>query len=499
MITIFRQKDYLGITVFIAALLILVWFFIAKILLFYKLNYQSDLFSHIQTSRSWLEGRPIMFENNYGMHSKYHNYFFNLLMGPIVMLLGGYGIFLVQFLLYVLALFYSFQVLYKPAESFAQKLNVAVFYLAIFCGPYAFWLYDDPWFGFHTEMLYMPLGLLFAIALQKSNRWLAILLGVLIILVKEDGPVIAACIHILYFVSQWQAGKINQKQWLKKCLLWGGVYVLVFLAGMFYLKYKNDAGQDRLSKAFARIAEDTEAERDVYFTTLFKSFALLLLPLGTILVFLKTRKRALWLWWVLLMLPLVAVNLISGFVYFPLGFLSITWVPRFSLIFTLFLVLCAFILMQFPQHWFRPKFISLVCAVVFSIGLWTWQNKLLQSQKEYSFTENSIKIFTKPHPRDSLPYVRDIEKIAAILPKDYPVAPPYWMLAVFHKHDYLWITSAYNAWQKPRLVICDASRFVEAEPTKWIQHPDSIITKDVSYYFEKEERHYLIEAGIIEK
>ncbi len=496
MIELLKKRDYFGITVFVIAMGMLVWFFAAKLTLFNTLAYQSDLFSHIQISRSWLEGRTAMFENNYGDHAKYHNYFFSLLIAPLVYWWGGVGIFITQFALYVLALVYSFPIIYNKAKH--QKWIVAVFYLAIFCGAYAFWLYDDTWFGFHIEMLYIPLGLIFSLSLYKKQYWLSILSGVLIVLVKEDGAVLLACLHILYFAWLFTSNQITKKKGVKNAIVWGGIYIVVFVLGILYLNYKNDFGATRLNKAFVQLAETEEAVSTHYFATIFKNFGLLLLPLLAWLAYIKVTPKLL-LWALLLLLPITVVNVVSGLVYLPHNTFSLTWVPRFSLTFSLFLALSVYGLLQTKESWFKKKKQNVGFALVLLAGLFAAQVVLLKKATQYSFSNNAIGIFSTPHPEKEKPYYADIKKIAEVLPYNYPVAPPYKLFRYFHKHDFIWISSAYNAWQPPRMVITDETLWAGVNPTERLQNPDSVITHEVNYYFEKEDRHYLVEAGIIKK
>jgi hypothetical protein len=495
MIELFKKRDYFGIAVFTIALGMLVWFFMAKLTLFNKLAYQSDLFSHIQISRSWLEGRTTMFENNYGDHAKYHNYFFNLLMGPLVYWWGGFGIFITQFTLYVLALLYSFPIIYKKVS---QKWVVVVFYISVFCGAYAFWLYDDTWFGFHIEMLYIPLGIIFSLSLYKKQHWLSILSGILIVSVKEDGAVLLACLHILYLTWLWSSHQITQKNWLKKTTVWGSVYVVVFILGVIYLKYKNNFAETRLDKAFAQLAETKDEVSINYFITIFKNFGLLLLPLVAWLVYIKVKPKLLF-WWFLLLLPITVVNLVSGLVYLPHNTFSLTWIPRFSLTFSLFLAISCYTMLQGNKEWFKTKKLNIVFALIVLVGLFIVQIGLLKAATKYTYSDNAIGIFSKPHPENEKPYYTDIRKVAEILPHNYPVAPPYRLFRYFHKHDFIWISSAYNAWQQPRMVITDETLWEGVNPTERLQNPDSVITAKVNYYFEKEDRRYLVEAGIVEE
>lgn len=496
---LFNNLDFFGRAVLITACLLFVGFFIAKTQLFQKLNYQSDLFSHIQSSRSWLQGRPIMYENNYGHHARYHNYFFNLLMGSFVLWWGAYGIFIFQLGLYIAALLYTFPYIYYRAQTYFQKVLMGILCLVFFCGPYAYWLYDDPWFGFHTEMLYIPLGLIFSIALLKQNKWLAIVFAVLIISVKEDGVVLLAALHLLnLFVNKLQ-GQISHKKWLLHSITLGGIYVLLFMAGIVYLKYKNNFELSRLDKTFSRAKEFTPSEIKGYILSVLSGFGLLLLPFIVFIGYTKPRSWYFLLYALLLLLPIVVVNFVSGLYYLPHVDFSLTWVPRFSLVFVFLFVVCMYSVLFFSNTWISKKMTLVLSAIGIGLLLFIAQGFILNKEKKYSVYKYTIGIISQKHPEDSQPHLLQIKNLAQVLPYDYPVAPPYWLFAYFHKHDFLWISSAYNAWQQPRMVIVDDTKWPEVNPIERLQQPDSVITPKVSYYFEKQDRHYLIAAKIIDK
>lgn len=496
MIELFKKRDFFGLAIFFAVLGIFTWYFIAKLALFDKLFYQSDLYTHLEIARGWLQGRPLMHENCYGYHNKLHNYFFDLLMGPFAKQWGVYGIFGVQLALHIWALAYTLPTLLKGSNSFNHKLVVAVLYITVFSGPYAFWLYDDPHYGFHTEMLYVPLGFMFAVSLYKKQHWVSIVTALLMLSVKEDGAVIVACIHLLYLAMQFIAKKITPKRWLLQSLLWGGVWVAFFGASIYYLRVQNNFGYDRLAESFERIGLQSNNDIRAYFSSVFSSFGILLVPFAVILLFIRQLNYKVWLAWLVFSVPIVTVNLISGFPYFPSPSFSLSWVPRFSLTFSFFLALCAFSLMYFPRAWFRPAFVCLVTAVCVGYWVFVLQSDLLEEATEYKYDEASQKIFSADHPEVYNPHWKDIHKVADVLPEMYPIAPPYATFGYFHKQDIIWTNVIFNAHVWPRMIICDESNIANVIPDQLLQNPDSVVTDKLKYYFEKEDRHYLQQAGI---
>lgn len=417
-------------------------------------------------------------------------------MGPAAKQWGVYGIFGTQFFLYVVALLYTFPVLYKHKETFNHKLLVAVFYIVIFCGPFAYWLYDNPHYGFHTEMMYIPLGFVFAVSLYKKQHWVSVLFALLMVSVKEDGAVMVASIHLLFIALQWTAGKITLKRWLLQSLLWGGVWVAVFVAGMIYLKAQTQEGQDRLTEAFQHFSEFSSDEKLDYFLPIIKSFGLMLLPFGVVLLLMKQINYKAWLWWLAFLVPITVVNFISGFVYFPAQSFSLTWVPRFSLTLSLFLAMGSFSLLMFSRPWFRPPFVSLIAAFGIAFWLFSWQKDLLKSEKGYSYQYTTEQIFKEAHPYTYYPHWKDMGKIAGVLPDMYPVSPPHALFGAFHMQDIIWTERIYYAWTPPRMIICDETNIANVVPKDLLQNPDSVVTDKLHIYFEKEDRHYIDEAGI---
>ena len=71
--------------------------------LFQGLEYTSDLFTFLQASNSWMYGRPLLFENQYGVLTEGHNYYTILAFGPLTKLFGAYGLFAGFLLLLFLA------------------------------------------------------------------------------------------------------------------------------------------------------------------------------------------------------------------------------------------------------------------------------------------------------------------------------------------------------------------------------------------------------------
>ena len=89
---------------FLSALTVFLFYFLIKCIHFYRSDYTSDIFCHFQISRDWLLGKPLFYENCFGFHSKLHNYFLDIFMGPFTYVFNAYGLFIVLFGLVIGAL-----------------------------------------------------------------------------------------------------------------------------------------------------------------------------------------------------------------------------------------------------------------------------------------------------------------------------------------------------------------------------------------------------------
>src|SRR5260370_24293061 len=84
----------------VLALVTIGYWLLVKSMLFLRLEYTTDLFSNLQLTRSFFEGRPLLWENGYGNHKAFHNLYVAPLFYPFTRFLGAYGLFVAQALLY---------------------------------------------------------------------------------------------------------------------------------------------------------------------------------------------------------------------------------------------------------------------------------------------------------------------------------------------------------------------------------------------------------------
>ncbi|MFD2569555.1 hypothetical protein ACFSUS_02865 [Spirosoma soli] len=358
-------------------------FFAFKLLRFVTLAYTfNDMYAFLQMSRSWMDGRPFMYENIWGYHHQIHNYYTVLLWGPFCRLFGAYGLFAVQSgLLLISYALVNERLVRSKLPNWARYTLLGV----VLLGPVTFWLNDHPNIGWHTELTYLPLALLFALALMGNSQIGTFLAGLGVVLVKEDGAVLAALIHLSFdgirYVRQhpdkaiW--GWVTQRRFWFIALGW----FVVFVAGMIWLSYKNNFAEPRLQIALKLIGDNVGKStfwRQIGMIT--GQSLVLLLPVAGSLSWvagkLKTRStpQLLLLWWVGVGL-LTGLNFVQSSHYYgqPLFHLvSLTWPPRFILLWAFSAAFFTLLLGQFAdqlQKKTRPTLAWLLIATLVTVQL----------------------------------------------------------------------------------------------------------------------------------
>ncbi len=109
--------------------------------LFQGLEYTSDLFTFLQASNSWTYGRPLLFENQYGVLTEGHNYYTILAFGPLTKLFGAYGLFAGFLLLLFLATRSSLLFLDRGLPGWT---HTRIVFASLLLGPVGFWFWDHP-------------------------------------------------------------------------------------------------------------------------------------------------------------------------------------------------------------------------------------------------------------------------------------------------------------------------------------------------------------------
>ncbi len=304
------------------------WLF-AKTALLRHLDYIGDLFSFLQMSRSFAQGRPLLFENAFGNGAALHNWYLVPLFFPLTSWLGARGLFVGLLVLWGLAVAAVDQLRRERLQSGSGYAAIAV---ALLLGPVAFWLVDDLPYGFNVELVFCPLAVLFAASLARGSR-AAWLWGALIVPTREDGPVLAWAIQALavFLRAPRSPGGNARGRWLALARV-TALWLAVFAAEIAWLLHETPAGRP------SRVGASLDALRHLFSTpdaarSLGTSFldAALLLAAGVLAVALWVPARAA-LAGAVAAVPLLLALAVASQLYGGIGILARgpSWAPRFA-------------------------------------------------------------------------------------------------------------------------------------------------------------------------
>jgi hypothetical protein len=246
-------------TVAALAVLAVLYAGLCKALLFHDLEYaHTDFFSFLEMSRSLYVSGELLRDNVYGHHAAIHNFYLLLAFSPLTVALGAYGLIAGLVLLHLLA---------ALRIAFAATLDLAgrVALLGGTLSPIAFAVFDNPVFGFHPELCYPPLCVLLALDLREGRTRRALLLAALVVLVKEDGAVLCACVVLAAFAPRlWElrTASAEERRPVVRALL-GGLLAasLAFAAGMALLWVMGRTLSQPQETAEARILDSLRSVR----------------------------------------------------------------------------------------------------------------------------------------------------------------------------------------------------------------------------------------------
>jgi hypothetical protein len=224
-----RRTAVLGIL----AVLVVLYAGLCKALLFHGLEYyHTDFFGFLEMSQSLFQSGELLRDNVYGHHAAIHNYYLLLAFSPLILGLGAYGLILGLVLLHLAAVL-------RVAFVTTLDLPGRVALLGGYLSPIAYAVFDDPIFGFHTELCYPPLCLLLALDLREGRSRRAILVAALLLLVKEDGAILCACVLVAFFALRlWElrAASPQERRPVVAAAAWSLLATaLAFAAGMALL------------------------------------------------------------------------------------------------------------------------------------------------------------------------------------------------------------------------------------------------------------------------
>lgn len=479
---------------------VFLFFFVLKCLHLQRCDYSSDLFCHFQLSHDWLIGKPLFYENCFGFHYKIHNYFIDPLLSPFTWLFGVYGLFVALFCLIAGSFFMVFKLLDQHSALFETKLLVFILYTC----PLSFFVFHNEHYGFHVETLLIPLTLLFCVTYLQKNKWY-LLWGALIVLVKEDASIVLwSCLSIMLFKSL-DMKSVTLKEFCRNILGLSLVCLLVFMAGLLWLKWMNNWGNIRSVDVFGKL-------QGVSFTDLKNSFAYLIGQRMQLTVFLLLIVY-LYAGWkytmaaVLISVPLLITNLFAGTYYSSDGeagiknMFSLLWVPRLSMYWAYWFGVIVVAFTYKRAFLATPsRFLLLSGGLCCGILLVSFQVDFFRRCELTHFdTLKSIKESFEPAFQND----KDFELVVAAsiakqLPPHYPVAPMDRVFGAFHRQDIVWLHNICFAYYPPRIILASYNKNdIPENITEVMKHPLFMLYREkLHIYCEAEDTCYISKAGI---
>ena len=436
-------------------------FICAKFVLFNGLEYFSDVAAHTQQSFSWLQGRPLFSENFRGLMAWYHNDFILLLFGPFTYFFGAKTFFVVHNFALTSASVLFILASRKEPHSLIRWAGVATGLVSCW-GPYAFWNFDNPTYGFHSADFYLPVAALYAgwIAMGWRHKWIWLLL---IASIHEAGPLVAMMLHIIgYFFCIAPNNHLRQIliSILKIVMLWGAV----FLASVLILRTFGGGSLSGSAIATAKSLWAGSAEHWSAVISHLEQFASLYV--GLLLVVASTLRPAALFLFLFGSLPSLAVGLVSALAYYPsMDGHGLPWGPRFAP----FIAVAAFVSIvstcgRARSGFFvrslqsRPKLFGAAASVMLIFTFWYQQNAL-HKVRSYEWLPR-IEVAFLPHPislhtDDFNSEERSLLKcLNHSLPRYTKLHVSGGLATAFQQVDYTWNKNAYR--QGPSEVfLCD--------------------------------------------
>ena len=465
-----RAKWIVPVAVGSLVLLLFFWF---KVIRFQALYYTfNDMYIFLQASYSWIDGRPVLYENIWGYDDQIHNNYAMLLWGPLIYVSGAYGAFAVQTGLSLL----SYGLVLRHISHRMQHWAVWMLLLVLLIGPVWFWLNDHPGIGWHPELTYLPLSLLFMLALltyQTAWFWVT---AILIVLVKEDGALLAGAMHLAFLSIQYLFANRQRTIFgiLTQPRFWIvlGSWAAVFIIGMAFLSYKNHSAEPepRLQQALSAIQNGLHDRVFIRKNSqLFVQTLLLLLPSIGILLYGLYRvgwqqAGSMLLVYGVAQLALLLSNWVQGATYYGTNALfdmvSLTWPPRFVLMYAFSVTYCLMVWSLFKSG---EKPVPVWRLLLTGLLLLAIQLPIVQYARPdfrlASILRNLVRHRFDPFKEPMLPAsdVAIVEKLTRLIPAHSNVFVFDFLIPFFHKHYNIWPTL--KQWENADLAIIPNNDF----------------------------------------
>lgn len=452
-------------------LLLFFWFKVARFqALYYTYN---DMYIFLQNSCSWLDGRPLLYENIGGYDDRIHNNYGMLLWGPLIYVAGAYGAFAVQTGLSLLSYGLLLRQIGKRLPAWTAWLLGAVLLL----GPTWFWFSDHPGIGWHPELTYFPLSLLFLLALLSRQTGWFLLTGALLVLVKEDGALLAGALHLAFLSVRYLVANPQRTIFgiLTKPRFWVALsgWAALFVAGMLLLSYKNNVAEPepRLQQALAVMEAGLHDPAFIWkhLRLLLQTFLLLSPSIGLLLYGLYRvgwrQAGSVGLVYGVAQVALLLSNWVQGATYYGTNpmfeLVSLTWPPRFVLVYAFSVVYVLTVWFAFrpepqrPTPRWQPVLLGAFLFVVqFPVVAYARPDFQLLTILRDTATHRF-----DPQKEPLLPAsdVAVIERLAQTIPARSNVFVFDYLIPIFHLHYNIWPTE--KQWENADLAIIPNNDF----------------------------------------
>lgn len=468
-----KTKKYL---LYGCAIIVFSFFLVFKALKYGLFYYSFDLFSNLQLTRSWLQGNWPLWENRYGFNAALHNYYTIMLFAPFSVLWGAKGIFAAH----AAILFLTIGLYINSSNISGEQKSSSAFAVLflLLAGPVSFWLFDDDGYGWHVELLFLPFSVFYALALKSGNRYFILLTSLLLIFTKEDGPVVACTIQLLFIII------VNKRTEEKEFFFTKIAKAITFWVTIFFLSNLLLAALNHFTfiRAFTALTNFSNADstgRFAYLSEVLASYFILLLPF--VLLFLTVYKTRFTFLILAALVPLTIVGLISGFMYFPITWFGLSWCPRFAEMVGVFAAAVIFLThSQNMRKWFVYSHVkqktSFILIVLFSI----FQFGALLFAREYNAVSEIAKIFKRKLPLGVTEQKAVFMKCVAENTEDtmYIAVPPQYF-NLFEWHNYVWQDHLEVKLKIPDLIITEDSLAKENFIKKF---PDYLFTEKKGFF-----------------
>jgi hypothetical protein len=463
------KVERLGAYVVVAALLT-VWL-CAKVLLFRKLEYVSDLYLHMQAARNYFSFWPP--RTNFGYITTFHNYYSIGLFYPLVRWLDVYGIFVGHLALLGLACVRILQL--DTADKHARAVAVAVV-LSLVLGPVGFWLWDNPIYGFGLDSVMFPFTLLFATELLRGSRsvWLW---GTLVVASHEAGPVLLCSIQLMLRIVAARPGRLWETKWWRGTLVVVVAWLTIFAAGLAFLRYVEHV--TGTNENLGRLTDVLQTVPVVFREARLRA-AMGDMLIGTAVLCGSGLVWVLPLWrrlpvavgaLAVAIVPIVVITALASLHYREPGqtnnliYHGMTWPPRFSFIWAIITTL-VIALAHVPRGALgnRVHGVTALVLLLLSILLQGWA---LQRVRGYDIVGRIRAAFDPQNLMSKQALSRQEDEylscLAASLPRRTSVMLNTNLFGYFHRQDFVWPGLEDRAVSRPYIAVCEeAGKVIKA-------------------------------------